>query len=260
MSTAPRRAAFALLAFLATPLSAVPLATAIAGEVVVLTAGAYKPILLDVTGEYETASRETLGISNDTAGGVSARIGRGEEVDLVVLPMAGLAALEAQGKIAPGTAVPLAKSGIGVVVKEGAPKPDISTADAFKKVMLATPSFAMIDPAAGGSSGIYLAKLFETRGIAEQLKRKTVLVPGGLTASRVDNGEAAMALQQISELRAVRGVQFVGPLPAEIQNYTIYGGAIPAKARRPEAGKALLLFLQSDAGQRALAARGLEKP
>ncbi len=231
-----------------------------AGDIAVLTAGAFKPVLLDLTAVYEAASRDSVSISNDTAGGVAARIGRGEEVDLVILPMAGLEALTAQGKIAAGTAVALAKSGIGVVVKEGAPKPDISTVEAFKQALLATPSFAMIDPAAGGSSGIYLAALFEKLGIAEQLKAKTILVPGGLTASRVDNGEAAMALQQISELRAVRGVQFVGPLPADIQKYTIYGGAIPVKARRPEAGKALLLFLQSEAGLNALAARGLEKP
>ena len=231
-----------------------------AGDIAVLTAGAFKPVLLDLTAAYEAASRDSVSISNDTAGGVAARIGRGEEVDLVILPMRGLEALTAQGSIAAGTAVALAKSGIGVVVKEGAPKPDISTVEAFKQTLLATPSFAMIDPAAGGSSGIYLAALFEKLGIADQLKRKTILVPGGLTASRVDNGEAAMALQQISELRAVRGVQFVGPLPPEIQNYTIYGGAIPTRARRPDAGKALLLFLQSEAGLNALARRGLEKP
>ena len=254
----PMRAARVLLAVFAVAL--LPAAFARAGDVVVLTAGAYKPVLLDLTREYETASRETLGVSNDTAGGVTARIGRGEEVDLVIPPLPALEALTTQGKIVVGTAVALAKSGIGVVVKEGEPKPDITTVEAFKKTLLDTPSFAMIDQAAGGSSGIYLTKLFEDLGIADRIKRKTILVPGGLTASRVDNGEAAMALQQISELRAVRGVQFVGPLPAEIQNYTIYGGAIPAKARRPEAGKALLLFLQSEAGLRVLAARGLEKP
>ena len=231
-----------------------------AADVTVLTVGAYKPVLLDLAAGYQKQSNDTVSASNDTAGWVGARIGRGEEADLVILPAASLTALAAQGKIVAGSIVPLARSGIGVVVKKGAPVPNIGSVDAFKATMLAIPSFAYIDPASGGSSGVYLASLFQRLGIAEAIRRKAVLVPGGLAASRVDNGEAALALQQISELRLVRGVHYVGPLPAEIQNYTNYAAAIPTSSRRPAAGRALLAWLLSPAGIQALEVRGLEKP
>ena len=226
----------------------------------VLTAGAYKPMLADLAEALHTQTGHRLDVSNDTAGGVTARVNRGEDADLVILPLAALETLAAKGKIQAGSASPLAKVGIGVVVKEGMPVPNISTVEAFRVAVLASPSIAYIDPVAGGSSGIYLASLFERLGMAEALKRKSVLVPGGLTASRVSGGEAAMALQQISELRAVRGVTYVGPLPAEIQNYTLYAGGVAANAQNPEAARAVLRFLHGDAAVRALAARGLEKP
>jgi len=235
-------------------------APARAEDIAVLTAGAFKPALLDLAKAFEARTHDTLVIANDTAGGVTARIVRGEEADLVILPPAALDALSGQGKIVADSVVKVAKSGIGVVVKQGAPPPDISTVEAFKKTMLAVPSFAYIDPASGGSSGVYLAKLFDQLGIGDDLKRKAVLVPGGLAASRVDDGEAAMALQQISELRAVTGVTYVGPLPKEIQNFTVYAAGIPTAAHRPAAARALLTFLQSEAAADVLTARGLEKP
>ena len=234
--------------------------SAAARDIIILTAGAYKPVLLDLIPPYEARTGVHVEISNDTAGGVSARIGRGETVDLAILPAAGLEALTKSGKIAADSAVLLAKSGIGVVIKAGAPKPDISTVEAFKRTLLAAPSIAYIDPASGGSSGIYLAGLFQRMGIADEIRKKAVLVPGGLTASRVDNGEAALALQQVSELRAVRGVTQVGLLPGEIQNYTTYGGGIPASAANPADARALLQWLHGDVAIKALAAWGLEKP
>ena len=126
--------------------------------------------------------------------------------------------------------------------------------------MLDAPSVAYIDPASGGSSGIYLAELFTQLGIADAIRRKVVLVPGGLAASRVDDGEAALALQQISELLVVGGVTLVGPLPPAIQNYTVYAAAIPVSARRPAAGRTLLTLLRSEAAVQALTAHGLEPP
>jgi molybdate transport system substrate-binding protein len=229
-------------------------------DIIVLTAGAFKPVLLELAPAFEASTHNTLAISNDTAGGVTARVVRGEEIDLVVLPKAAIDGLAVQGKIIADSVVPVAKSGIGMVVKEGQPLPDISTVEAFKRTMLAAPSFAYIDPASGGSSGIYLAKLFDQLGIAEALRRTAVLVPGGLVGSRVDDGEAALGLQQMSELRAVHGVTVVGPLPAKIQNYTIYAAGIPSAARHPAAARALLEQLHGEAAVRALTARGLELP
>lgn len=242
----------ALLVMMAHPAAAL--------DVVVLTTGAYKPVLTDIAQGFEAASHDTLAVTNDTAGAVAARIARGEAADLTILPVAALEKLGASGQVVPDSIVALAKSGIGIAVKTGAAAPAIGSREAFKKAMLDAPSVAYIDPASGGSSGIYIAKLFERLGIADAMKKKTILVPGGLVGSRISDGEAAVGLQQISELRSVKGVTVVGPLPAELQNYTVYGAAIPASAQRPAAGKALLAWLRSGEGNKALAARGLEQP
>jgi molybdate transport system substrate-binding protein len=231
-----------------------------AADLIVLTAGAFKPVLLGLAVSYLARTGNTLAISNDTAGGVTARVVRGEEIDVVILPAAALDALAAQGKILAGSVVPVAKSGIGVVVKTGAPSPDISSVEAFKQTILDVPSLAYIDPASGGTSGVYLTKLFAQLGITEAIRRKAILVPGGLVASRVDDGEAALGLQQTSELRAVAGVTFVGLLPAPIQNYTIYAAGIPTATRRADAGRTLLTFLRSEAAVPVMAAHGLDSP
>lgn len=233
---------------------------AVAADVVVLTSGALKPALLSLAASFQARTGDTLAVSNDTTRGITARIVRDEEIDLVILPAAALDALAALGKVAVDSVVPVAKSGIGIVVKRGSPAPDISTVEAFKQTMLAVPSFAMIDPASGDVDAIWLAKLFDKLGIAEPIRRKAVLVPGGLTASRVDDGEAVLALQQITELRAVSDVTFVGPLPDAIQQYTVYAVGIPIAARRHAAAKALSEYLRSEAAAEALTTRGLEHP
>jgi molybdate transport system substrate-binding protein len=130
---------------------------------------------------------------------------------MAIIGMASLGTLTGSGKIAAGTGAPFAKSGVGLAVKDGAPKPDISTVEAFKRTMLAARAVAYNDPAAGGSSGIYLAKLFDRLGIVDAMKAKAVLVPGGLAAERTVSGEADIAMQQITEVMAVKGAVFVGP-------------------------------------------------
>ncbi len=112
-------------------------------------------------------------------------------------------------------------------------------------------------PAAGGSSGIYLARLFEGWGIADQIRSKAVLVPGGLVATRVVSGEAELAIHQISEILAVAGADLVGPLPTDIQNFTVYAGAVSAQASAPEAARAFLSALSSLEASRALERKGM---
>jgi len=119
---------------------------------------------------------------------------------------------------------------------------------------------AVIDPAAGGSSGIYLAKLFETMGIAEPLRAKAVLVPGGLVGQRVVDGQAELAIHQISEILAVPAAQLVGPLPAEIQNYTTYVGGVSASAQDGAAARSLLELLAGPAARSLLGDKGMEAP
>ncbi len=253
-----RSAALALtLLLIATPLSS----GAMAADINVLTVRAFKPLLLDIARSFQGATGNTLTIASDSTGGVTARVVRGgEEIDLVVLPAEAMGSLANQGKIMADTMAPVAKSGIGVVVKKGEPLPDISTVEAFKSTMLAVPSFAYIDPESRSLDGTYLANLFDRLGIAAAIHRKAVLVPFGQVAARVDNGEAAMALQQINELQAVQGVTLVGPLPKELQFYTAYAAGVPVAARLPVAAKALLAFLRTDAATRALTARGFERP
>ncbi len=162
--------------------------------------------------------------------------------------------------MASGSAVRLARVGIGVAVRKGAPAPDIATVAAFKAALLQARSVAYIDPAAGGSSGIYLAQLFAKLGIADAIKDKAVLVPGGLVAERVVSGEAELGIHQISEILAVPGATLVGPLPAEIQNYTVYAGGVAAAARDVEAARRFLAALGGAPALEALKEKGMEAP
>jgi molybdate transport system substrate-binding protein len=130
----------------------------------------------------------------------------------------------------------------------------------FKATLLAARAVATIDPAAGGSSGIYLWQLFEKQGIAAQLKPKAVLVPGGLVAERVVSGEADIAIHQISEILAVPGATLVGPIPAEIQNYTVYAGGVAAATGDAVAARAFIDALASPAATAVLASKGMEMP
>lgn len=229
-----------------------------AAEIRVLTAGAFKPIILATAAEFEKQSGHTLVVDNDTAGALLRRISGGEAFDVAVLTPAAVKDLVEKGKIAAGTTADLARTSVGVAVKEGAERPDITTVAAFKAALLAARKVAYIDPAAGGSSGIYFAKLLETMGVADTIKAKAVLVPGGLVAQRLVTGEADLAIHQISEILAVKGATLVGPLPAEIQSYTTYTGGLAASGAQAEAGRSFLAFLRGDVARRLLAEKGME--
>src|SRR4029077_16533128 len=136
-----------------------------------------------------------------------------------------------------------AKTGIGVVVKKDAPKPDIGTVDAFKRALLAAKSVAYIDPKAGGASGDCAGRLLEKLGIADQVNAKAVLVQGGAVADHVADGEAEIGIHQISEILPVAGATLVGPLPAEIQNFTVYSAGVGTAARNDAAARELVKFL-----------------
>ena len=240
--------------------AALNIGAASAAEVKVLTTGAFKPVVMALVPEFERQSGHKLVVANDTAGALVRRIEAGEAFDLVVLTPPAIEQLTRKGKIAAGTAGNLAKVGIGVVVKQDAPRPEISSVDAFKRALLDARSVAYIDPAAGGSSGIYLDQLFTRLGIAGAIKAKAVLVPGGLVAERVANGEAEVGVHQISEILAVKGVSLVGPLPPEIQNYTVYAAGVGAMAQQPETARSLLKVLQSEDASRVLKDKGMEPP
>jgi molybdate transport system substrate-binding protein len=232
---------------------------AIAADLKLLTAGAYKPAALELLAEFEKKTGHKVSVETGTAGALQKRVADGEYFDVVVIPPIPMAPLLGN-RIDESSVKPLARAGIGVAVKQDAPLPDLSGVDSFKKALLGARAVAYVDPAAGGSSGIYLARLFEKLGIAEQIKGKAVLVPGGLVAERLVDGKADLALQQSSELMSVPGVQFAGPIPLDVQNYTLYSGAISAASANRAAAEALMLALANPSNVPLLKKKGLDGP
>ena len=230
-----------------------------AADLKLLTAGAFKPVAVEIVAEFEKRTGNKVTIDNDTAGGLSKRVAAGEYFDVVIMPPLVLGPFLGN-KLVESSAKSLARAGIGVAVKQGAAQPDISSVDGFKKALLAARTIGYVDPASGGSSGIYLAKLFEKMGIADQLKPKTVLVKGGLVAEKVASGEAEIGMQQASELMSVPGAVFVGPIPLDVQNYTIYSGAVSAASRDRAAADALMLALADPKNLPILKKKGLDEP
>jgi len=231
---------------------------AAAAEIKVLTAGAFKQVLLVLVPDFEKQTGHKVVLENDTVGALTKRIEGGEAFDLAVLTPAAVNDLSTKGKFVAGSRTNLGRVGVGVVVKEGAPKPDISSVDAFKKTLLAAKSVAYIDPAAGGSSGIYVAGLLDKLGIAADVKPKAKLIPGGAVAEHIARGEAEIGIHQISEILPVKGITLVGPLPADIQNYTVYAAGLGANGKESEAAKALLKTLSGPAAADVLKSKGME--
>jgi molybdate transport system substrate-binding protein len=227
-------------------------------EIKVLTAGAFKQVLLALVPDFERTSGHKVTVENDTVGALTKRIAGGEAFDLAVLTPKAVDDLAKEGKFAAGSRANLARVGVGVVVKDGTPKPDIGSVAAFKQALLAAKSVAYIDPAAGGSSGIYVAGLLDKLGIAADVKPKAKLIPGGAVAEHVAKGEAELGIHQISEILPVKGVTLVGALPAEIQNYTVYAAGLGAQAKDGDAAKALLKTLTSPAAAEVLKSKGME--
>ena len=231
---------------------------AAAAEIKVLTAGAFKQVLLVLMPDFEKQTGHKVVLENDTVGALTKRIEGGEAFDLAVLTPAAVNDLSTKGKFVAGSRTNLGRVGVGVVVKEGAPKPDISSVDAFKKTLLAAKSVAYIDPAAGGSSGIYVAGLLDKLGVAADVKPKAKLIPGGAVAEHIARGEAEIGIHQISEILPVKGITLVGPLPADIQNYTVYAAGLGANGKESEAAKALLKTLSGPAAADVLKSKGME--
>lgn len=211
----------------------------------VLSAGAFKPVVVAIAPAFEARTGIRLDIDNDTAGGLLRRVRAGEAFDLIIAPPATIKALGEDGRIQAEATQELARVAIGVAVRQGSPRPTIGTPEQFRDAVLNARRPAYIDPKAGGSSGIYLDGLFERWGIAEAVRAKAVLVPGGLVAERLVSGEADLAIHQISEILPVKGVELVGPLPDSIQNLTIYAAAPASASPSRAAARELIETLRS---------------
>lgn len=228
-------------------------------EVKVLTAGAFKQVVLALVPNYERKTGNKVIVDNGTAGQLKKRIADGETFDVAVITPAVIDELIASGKVASGSKINLASVGIGVVVKEGAAKPDIGTVEKFKEVLLKAKSVAYIDPKSGGSSGIYIDKLLERLGIADQIRPKAKLKMGGHVADLIASGEAELGIHQISEIVPVKGVTLVGPLPKEIQNTTVYAAGISTTVKDKNAAKELIDVLSGTDAAAVLKSKGMDK-
>ena len=228
-------------------------------EIRIVSGGAFKQVLGALAAQYQKDSGNTLVIAYQTVGQHVALIRDGkEEFEVAILTPEAIEDLAKEGKVVPGTRTDLAKTGVGVVIKAGAPPPDISTVEAFTRTLLAAKSVAFIDPKAGGSSGIYVEGLLARLGIADQVNAKAVLVHGGGVADHVADGEAELGIHQISEILPVQGTTLVGPLPAEIQNFTTYSAGIGAAAKDGAAARALVKFLSGPQALPIITAKGME--
>jgi molybdate transport system substrate-binding protein len=231
-----------------------------AADVRLLTAGAFKRVALAVVSLFEEQTGRNVVVANDTAGALVRRIREGEAFDVVVVSLAALEILTSEGKVHAGTCTPLAKIGVGVMVKAGAPKPDVGTVEAFKQAVLNAGSIGYIDPESGGSSGVYVAKLLARLGIADAVKARTRLKNGGHVSDLVLSGEAELGIHQISEIVSTPGVALAGPLPAGIQNYTTYAAGIGTAVRDRAAAEALVKTFAGPAAVEALVSRGMIGP
>jgi len=224
----------------------------------VIISGGFSPAYRQLLPDFEktsgmtvtTTSGGSIGAGPNTIGG---QIRRGVPADVIILAREGLDELIAEKRIVAGSDVDLAQSRIGMIVRAGAPKPDITTVEAFKQAMLRAKSVAM----STSTSGTYLTtKLFPRLGIADQMAGKI----SSSGAAAVGRGEAEIGLQQVSEVLAIQGVDFVGAIPADIQYITVYAAAIVAGSTEVEASKKLIAFLSAPAAAGAIGKSGMEPP
>jgi molybdate transport system substrate-binding protein len=248
---------FTIIAAALGALTAVP---AVAAEFRIMTTGAPRKAVDLVMETFGPANGHTASLVQDTAGGVRGRIERGEAADVVVATPDVLTALTAAGRIVPGTRIDFATTGVGVGIRDGLAKPDISTVDAIKKLVADAPSIALPDPRAGGTSAVYIEGMFRKLGVADLVNAKAKLKAGGYAADLVASGDAVIVFHQISEIRPVKGVTLVGPLPAEIQLVTTYSAALATGAANPEPAKAFLAAIAGPLGKAAADAVGMDQP
>lgn len=190
-----------------------------------------------------------------TTNAIPVRLERGEPADVLIIVGYALGDLVKQGKVIADSRVDLVKSPIGIAVKAGAPKPDISSADSIKHALLAAKSIAYSDSA----SGVYVStEMFAKLGIAEEMKDKARKIPATPVGEIVAHGDAEIGFQQISELKPVAGIDIVGPLPDDLQKITVFSAGIATVSREPDAGRALIKFLASPTARDTIVKSGLD--
>ncbi len=228
-------------------------------DIRVMTSGAFTAAYLELIPELERVTKKKTVTAATSMGtgldSIPSRLERGEPVDVVIVADAALVQLIKGGIILAESRTPLARSSIGMAVRAGAPKPDISSVDAFKRTLLQAKSIAY----SASVSGFYIStEVFQRLGIADQIMGKSRRIEGERVGAVVARGEAEIGFQQVSELLSVPGIDFVGPLPAEVQKVSVFSAGVPVGARDSDAAHALIRFLASPDAAHAITKSGLE--
>jgi molybdate transport system substrate-binding protein len=225
-------------------------------DIKVLSSIATREAYNELVPQFEQASgHKVVTVWSGTVDIMKRMAAGGDQHDLIVISSTELEELTRLGKIVPGTRVDLARSGIGVAVRAGAPKPDIGSVEALKRTLLAAKSVGYTS----GPSGVYMAGLIERMGIAEAVKAKFRSVPsGGTIGTIVASGDCEIGFQQISELVHIKGTDYVGPLPTEIQRVTVFTSGVQTGAANADAARALQQFLVTPAAIATMRRHGLE--
>ena len=228
-----------------------------AAEIKVLSAFAMRTVMEDLGPKFEQASGHKLAITFGNLGAIVKRVRGGETADVVIIPKQGTDGFVKDDKAAAGNVTVIARTGFSVAVRKGAPKPDISSPEAFKRTLLATKSITYADPAAT-AAGIHVAKVLDRLGIANEMKPKTLIPKSGSVGNLVANGEAEIAVHHLIQLIEVAGIEIIGPLPGDLQSFDVFAAAIMTGARDAAASKALVNFLRTPEAAAVIKAKGLE--
>jgi len=230
-----------------------------AAEIDAMITTAMKAAVDELAPPFERASGHVLRITYGPSGGLARRLNAGEAADLVVVDSKALDELIKQGKVVGGP-TDVARTGIGIAVRKGAPKPDVSSPEALKRALLAAKSIAHTAPAGGGVTAAHVMGVFEKLGIAAEVTPKVKLAaggPNGRVSVLVSSGEAEIGLQQVSELMSNPQVEVIGMLPAELQQMTTYSAGTTTTARQTEAAQAFIRHLAAPAAMTIYKTKGL---
>lgn len=226
-----------------------------AADVKVMASAAIKEAYVELVPQFEKTTEHKVATTWAGTVDMTKRLTAGEVFDLIIMAGPSIDNFIKQGKLVPGSRVDLAKSGVGVAVRAGLPKPDISSGDKVKQAMLAAKTIAY----STGPSGVYMAALFQRMGIADQIKDKVkVGAPGVPIGEIIARGEAEIGFQQVSELLPIAGIEFIGPLPPDIQQITVFASGIHTGATQADAAKALVKFLTSPQAAPVIKKKGME--
>jgi len=229
-----------------------------AAEVKLLGPASFRVLFPELLPQFEKSSGHKVTAGYAPLGVITERVIKGEAVDVAIVSGKQNEELQKQGKLLAESRVEIAQVGFTVFIKKGAAKPDLSSADALKRALLAAKSIAVGDPARGGGASLYTIGLLKRLGISEEVKAKIRLQPSGTEiAEAVAKGETELGIGVASDLSLVAGIESVA-LPAEVQNYSLYVAGINADSKQVDAAKALIAYLTSPAVKQALAANGFE--